>query len=199
MWIVGSEPSKGKRRKEANLWSFTRTRPPCEVLLRNCFMFHWRNEQLRHWSIRHLPLLALLLWILAIVWFMLCFCLSSQTGEETGQLSTAMARKVSEMLGLSEDSIPVLNRGLRTFAHFVCYFILTVLICGAFAATFTTYTHSFLWPLLPCVVLGFLDELRKVYIPGRHCSIPEACLNALGCVFGCITVWALQRVLHRKE
>lgn len=153
---------------------------------------------MRHWIIRHLPLFALVFWILAIIWFILCFRLSSQTGTETEQLSTALARKISELFGLSDDSIPVVNRGLRTLAHFVSFFILTVLLCGAFAFTFSSQPFSFLWPLIPCILLGFLDEIRKAAIPGRHCSIPEALLNAQGCILGCVALWGLLRILYRK-
>lgn len=149
-------------------------------------------------NIRHSPPLALVLWILVLAWFALCFRLSSQTGEETGELSTALARTISERLELPEDSIPVLNRGLRTFAHFACFFVLAYLTCGACAATFPSYDRSFLWPLFPCILFGFLDEARKASIPGRHCSIPEAFLNALGCVLGCMALGAFLRVLCRR-
>ena len=153
---------------------------------------------MKNWFVRHLPLLALILCILALAWFILCFCLSSQSGEETGKLSTAMAKTISKVLGLSSESIPALNRGLRTFAHFVCFFVLTGLMCGACAAVFPSHARSFLWPLIPCILFAFLDEFRKAGIHGRHCSIPEAFLNVVGCILGCMAVGAFLRFLSKR-
>lgn len=161
-------------------------------------MFPWRNRLLRNRFIRHLPFAALGLWLLVLAWFVLCFLLSSQTGEETNQLSTAMARMISEWLGFSVESIPTLNRGLRTLAHFVCFFVLSGLVCGACAATFSSHVH-FLWGLAPCILFAFWDEIRKVNIVGRHCSIPEAFLNTVGCVLGCMALGAILKVLCRSD
>ena len=138
------------------------------------------------------------LWILAFAWLAVCFGLSSQTGEETGQLSGSITRFFAEILHLPDSAIPVLNRSLRTLAHIVCFFVLSGLMSGAASVTFPTYAHAFIWPLVPCVLFAFLDEFRKANIPGRHCSIPEACLNAVGCALGCILVGIILWTLRRK-
>lgn len=150
-------------------------------------------------TIRQSPLLPVILWMLTLAWFLLCFRLSSQTGEKTGQLSMAMARMISEVLGLPAESIPVLNTVLRTAAHLVCFFVLTVLVCGASGATFHSHKLSILWPLGFCILFAFWDEIRKADISGRHCSIPEAFLNTLGCVLGCIALYVGLWVLHRRK
>lgn len=144
--------------------------------------------------------LAILLWVLALGWLAICSFLSSQTGEETGELSTAIARWIVNALGRSESKVIALNRALRKIAHVGCFFVLTSLMCAAAAATFPSRTYACIWPLLPCVAFSFLDEIRKANIPGRHCSIPEACLNALGCILGCLAVcillWALRKTVN---
>ena len=141
-------------------------------------IFHTGNS-------KHL-LLICALWILAVAWLFVCITLSSQTGMETGKLSGSMASFFAEMFHLPRPQVPELNRNLRTIAHFICFFILSLLFGGACSATFQKSASAFSWPLLPCIAFAFIDEFRKADISGRHCSISEAWLNAAGSVLGTI-------------
>jgi VanZ family protein len=143
------------------------------------------------------------LWILVAIWLAICFGLSSQTGEETGKLSLTIARFVAAIFNLADTSVVDINSWLRTLAHIACFFVLSGLMSGACATTFSTHFSAFAWPLLPCVFFAFLDEIRKSNIPGRHCSIPEAWLNTLGCILGCALtgaiLWAVRQRRNRRR
>ena len=154
-------------------------------------LFHSGNS-------RHL-LLICALWILAFSWLAVCISLSSQTGEETGKLSGSMASFFAEVAHLPQSQVPELNRNLRIIAHFICFFILSLLFGSACSATFSKLASAFDWPLLPCIAFAFIDEFRKAGIPGRHCSIPEAWLNAAGCVLGTILIGVILWALHRRN
>lgn len=147
---------------------------------------------------RHL-LFVCVLWVLAIAWFAVCITLSSQTGEDTGKLSGSMASFFAEVIHLPKSQVPELNRNLRLIAHFFCFFILSVLFGSACSATFPKSAFAFSWPLLPCVAFAFIDEFRKAGIPGRHCSIPEAWLNAAGCILGTILLGVVLWALHWRK
>lgn len=144
-------------------------------------------------------ILVCTLWILAFIWLTVCIGLSSQSGKETGELSTSIARFGAGTFNLPSTSILILNKKLRTVAHVVCFFVLSGLMGAACAVTFPARTASFSWPLLPCVLFAFMDEIHKVNIPGRHCSISEAWLNAAGCVIGCTVLGIILYVIRRSK
>lgn len=143
--------------------------------------------------------IACVLWALAFMWFTLCIGLSSQTGEETGELSMSMASFLGDVLHIPNEWIPTLNRILRIAAHIVCFSVLSILTGSASTATFPKYASSFSWPFLPCVAFSFIDEIRKTNIPGRHCSIPEAWLNVAGCALGTFLLGIILYMLHQKK
>ena len=154
-------------------------------------LFHMGNS-------RHL-LLICVLWILAFAWLAVCISLSSQTGEETGKLSGSMASLIAEAAHFPQSRVPELNRNLRLIAHFICFFILSLLFGGACSASFPKSAFAFAWPLLPCIAFAFIDELRKAGISGRHCSIPEAWLNTVGCILGTVLIGVILWALHRRN
>jgi VanZ family protein len=159
--------------------------------MRKLKLFHSGNS-------RHL-LLICALWILVFAWIAVCISLSSQTGEETGKLSGSMASFFAEVFHLPQSQVPELNRNLRIIAHFICFFILSLLFGSACSATFPKSASAFAWPLLPCIAFAFIDEFRKAGIPGRHCSIPEAWLNAAGCILGTVLIGVILWALHRRK
>lgn len=142
---------------------------------------------------------ACMLWLLAFAWLMVCDAVSSQTGEASGELSMSIARFLATLFHLSDAEIPGLNKGLRLCAHFVSFFVLSGLFSMAFSTTFHRYAAAFIWPLPVCVLLAFLDEIRKAGIPGRHCSIAEAWLNTLGCVVGFAVSGGILWVIRRRN
>lgn len=148
-------------------------------------------------KLKHI-LLVSTLWILAMVWWAICIGLSSQNGEDSGELSRSFASTVTEIFNLPNTSIMSVNRCLRTLAHVVCFFVLSGLIGCACAVTFPAHTLAFMWPLIPCILFAFWDEFRKAEILGRHCSIAEAWLNVLGCVLGCVVLGIFLWILRRK-
>ena len=125
------------------------------------------------------------LWVLTFAWLGLCYQLSSQNGTETGLVSLGVSQFIIQLLDLPQNTLHVLNANLRTAAHIIVFFVLTLL--GGLASGTSTGKHRSapLWPFVPCALFAVLDEVRKASIPGRHCSYPEAMLNVVGCALGC--------------
>lgn len=149
-----------------------------------------RKKSERPWSI--------LLWGLTFLWLGICFILSSQNGTQTGQLSMGLSQFIIRLLELSQDSLYLLNSHLRTSAHVVVFWVLTLLGGCASGASSTQHRSAPLWPFFPGTLFAVLDEVRKANIPGRHCSFSEAGLNVIGCVLGCCTAYLICRV-HRRR
>lgn len=139
-----------------------------------------------------------ILWLLSILWLLLALGLSSQTGPETGELSRKIAEFLGDILSVPETSMTAFHSGLRTAAHVIVYFVLAFLVCGATLATFPERRYAWLVGMLACIDISVIDEYRKAFIPGRHCSWSEAGLNVLGCVLGAVCVWAGWKLVRRR-
>lgn len=138
------------------------------------------------------------LWILVIAWIIVCFKLSSQYGVESGNFSLKISRNLICFFKLDDTLLYSLNKLLRTFAHIAVFAILTFIAGCACGVSAPTQKNSYLWPLLPCALLSIFDEIRKAYIPGRHCSFFEAALNVLGCIIGTLMVCFLIKYLKNR-
>lgn len=147
---------------------------------------------------------ALLFWVLTFAWLLVCIFLSSQNGTETGNLSLGLSEVMIRVLNLESDKLNELNSNLRTAAHVIVFFILSFLGGFASGSSFLKRKFAALWPFVPCAIVAVLDEVRKAYIPGRHCSYPEAMLNVAGCAMGCaasllILIIYSDRAAHKND
>ena len=71
-------------------------------------------------------------------------------------------------------------------AHFVCFFGLGALLYAAMRMTRQKLGNIHFWAAGICVAIGILDEVKKVFISGRHLSWAEAWLNVIGAWCGII-------------
>ncbi|MDD3228331.1 MAG: VanZ family protein [Oscillospiraceae bacterium] len=144
------------------------------------------------------PKIALLFWLLTLAWLVVCLFLSSQNGTETGRLSMGLSQAIIRVLKLPPDLLSDINRHLRTVAHVIVFFVLALLGGCASGVSFKNFRTAPLWPLVPCAAIAVLDEVRKAYIPGRHCSYPEAMLNVAGCAMGCAVSFLILMIYHQR-
>ena len=129
------------------------------------------------------PLLVAL-WAVSIGWLAFLIGMSSQNGQETAQTSVRVARLVMWLLGIAPAKLAPVNQALRTLAHFGCFFILGGAVCAAVQVTWPNRPHSATAVAALCSMIAVLDEVKKVFISGRHLSWPEAGLNVLGVLCG---------------
>ncbi|MCD7738845.1 MAG: VanZ family protein [Lachnospiraceae bacterium] len=113
-----------------------------------------------------------------LLWFLLCTYLSHQPGEATAATSLHLA----ELLGNTGFfEVGELNGILRKAAHVVTFAVLAFLLY----ATLDAWKMSKVW--IGCVfVWAVVDEVTKVFVPGRHCSMCEIGLNMIGMMVGIV-------------
>ena len=138
--------------------------------------------------------LPIIMWALTALWFGIVFFLSSQTGEQTSSLSQRLALFLGRLFDISESGLPMFHSNLRTAAHVIVYFILSMLAYASVRLSFPKARFSWAYVAAICSLLAVLDEVRKAYIPGRHCSYPEAGLNILGVIAGVLTIALFCRI-----
>ena len=129
---------------------------------------------------------GILLWCLAVLWLVFLTFLSSQSGPDTGRLSRWLADIVTRLLRLAPRYRWEVEALLRTAAHFVCFFGLGALLYAALRMTRQKLGNIHFWAAGIVSVLGVLDEVKKVFIIGRHLSWAEAGLNVIGAWCGII-------------
>lgn len=126
-------------------------------------------------------------WACIIVWGIFAVVLSRQDGSATAELSYGLSEHTAEFLDNIGINIhaELLNEIIRKIAHIVIYFVLGGLLYYALAYTFRQNAKQpFMLSITFCLLASSLDELQKIFIPGRHCDPEEILLNCISGVIG---------------
>ena len=121
----------------------------------------------------------------------------SQARLEVATVHAGAAPAVVRLLGLPSAKLTQVDTLLRTLAHFGGFFVLGALAYSAARLTWPGVGRIGLYVFLACGAMAMLDEVKKVFIPGRHLSWSEAGLNALGALCGVLVVWGIFRLAGR--
>lgn len=154
-----------------------------------------RNEthnKVRHvfHAIRHNRFL-----FISILLMILIFLFSSQTGEESGKLSS----KIYEFITMNEKLFTFIN--VRKLAHFTLFGLLGASIFThirymyGFKSKLKYYLLAFAFTLL---YAGF-DELHQYFVNGRGCTIVDVGIDSLGCIVALIINFVIISALERRQ
>lgn len=127
-------------------------------------------------------------WIVFGAWLIFLTILSSEDGFSTSQTSgkfTVFFMVLFHIPKVYHDRVEMI---LRISAHFVGFFVLGWLLYSAMRFTWAKSERIHLWAWGFCGILGIMDEVKKVFIAGRHLSWEEAGLNIIGAWCGIIIV-----------
>lgn len=129
----------------------------------------------------------IILWMCIIIWGTLAVILSRQEGTSTSELSYGLSERLSEYLyarGIT-FSTDLLNIIIRKAAHILIYLVLGGLMYYALAYTLGQKNkHILMLSIILCLSASSLDEVQKIFIPGRHCDPEEILLNSIAAVVG---------------
>lgn len=150
-------------------------------------------------------------WILSILWIGIIFNFSLKPAaisrEQSGEVLASF-----NIIG--EDEIQDTGNGfvmraqhiLRKWAHFIEYFILGCLVLLAFTYGKKTKWLVLLTAFFLCVLVGTMDEIIQLFVPGRGAMVKDVFLDAEGSLAGMIItgmiVFIIQhvgRVKHGKD
>jgi len=125
-----------------------------------------------------------ILWILCILWLAFLIWLSSEDGASTAHTSRIFSQWLMQVLHLPQKQLSQVDAKLRVIAHFIGFFVLGNLMAAASKVTWKEAKGIGLKVITVGAILAVLDEVKKIFIFGRHLSWPEAGLNILGVVGG---------------
>ena len=133
--------------------------------------------------------------IISIALMILIFLFSSQTGAESGKLSS----KIYEFITMDERLFTFIN--IRKLAHFTLFGLLGGCIFTHLRFMFHFklkagyYIRAFALTLL---YAGF-DELHQYFVNGRGCSIIDVGIDCLGCTVALLINFIIISLLERRH
>lgn len=126
-------------------------------------------------------------WACILLWGILAVILSRQDGNTTSEISYGISDRLEVLLSYMGINIRAerINEIIRKAAHIVIYLVLGGLLYYALAYTFRQRSkQSLILAITLCLSASSLDELQKLFIPGRHCDPGEMFLNSIAGIVG---------------
>lgn len=136
--------------------------------------------------------------LLSIVWIIIIFSFSLQSGEESGALSGGI---VAWIVGLffPEDftHIELVHFLVRKAAHFTEYFILGVLL--SLTIRETKWNRVLFAPWVLGTLVASCDETIQLFSDGRAGQVTDVMLDSSGVFTGCMILTLIVLYLDRKR
>lgn len=137
--------------------------------------------------------LRAILLILLLVTLFLIFGFSSQDAEESGGLSSSIAKFILKQINNDkmEGKQPILERTesiIRKVAHFSIYTLVGLLLMS-FVSTYDLKENK---RIMISLCIGALyatsDEIHQLFVPGRSGQITDVILDSMGVLLGILIV-----------
>lgn len=141
----------------------------------------------------------------ALLWYALICFFSSQTGDESSQLSNLVVENSIDWMGdwgaifrVDWDALQLLSFLVRKCAHMGVFFVLTGLLLFALWRLGASPRARAGLSLGLCALLAGLDELHQTFVPGRDGKLPDVLID-LGGGMCFLLLWLLARHLRRRR
>ncbi len=138
-------------------------------------------------------------WMAVAGWMAVIFYLSHQPAEESNALSSGITEMIIVFLkGILPDTeldLRELNYYVRKNAHFVAYFILSLLTMNAFGRSGVKGRKRIIRTMFICVLYAITDEIHQLFIPGRAGLVKDVFIDSLGAAAGAVVYTLGQRLL----
>ena len=142
-------------------------------------------------------------WTAVLVWMALIFILSHQPASVSSGLSS---RITVFLLGLVGDILPGGDAGAEQFhtfvrknAHFIAYFILSVLLVNALGSWNDLRRRDLLISFTVAVLYGASDEFHQLFIEGRSGELRDVAIDGAGAAAGILLCWALNLITQKRN
>lgn len=134
-------------------------------------------------------------WIPVILWMMLIFFLSAQSGMESDGLSTNVTKVILAFVdrlvpvfgsGTGVDYLSYLNHFVRKLTHFLLYLVLGVLSARALRKNGMIGWKPLVLSALFCALYAMTDEMHQIFVPGRSCQAGDVFIDSMGGLVGVV-------------
>lgn len=139
--------------------------------------------------------LAVVFWLLTVTVMVMIFMFSSDTGEESEEISQNLLGIIIEFIGQF-----ISHNTLRKIAHFTEFAALG--FCMTVAVHYTFGKRKFHLPFIPCAVYAVSDEIHQYFVPERACRVfdmfVDSCGIATGIAIFLLIVWAISKIVKKQ-
>lgn len=126
--------------------------------------------------------------IILILWMLVIFLLSNQTGSESTGLSDGVINKTICSF-ISNCNPEVYSFIVRKTAHFLLYFIL-----GIFSVmNFKNDREGVINALIVCIIYAFFDEIHQMFISNRSGEFRDIIIDSIGSISGILLMYKLKK------
>lgn len=141
---------------------------------------------------------------LVILWMLVIFCFSNQTGDESGKVSEGLIVKVANIM--VDDNLTDKKRQevvdkyvifTRKLAHFSIYLILGILVINLLIEF--NIKNIFLLSLLGCLLYAASDEVHQLFIPGRSGEVRDVLIDTIGSCVGICSYFVIKNKFKIKK
>lgn len=144
------------------------------------------------------------LWILIFVWMAVIFLFSSQSGEESSQLSEGFLRKFILCFlpdGISMDTVELLEYIVRKCAHMTEYAVLGILISLQIRmyGMFRSEAGKIMAAAGFVMAYAATDEFHQLFIGGRNGQFMDILIDTCGGIIGAVIVSLLAGYSMKKK
>lgn len=128
--------------------------------------------------------------LLFVIWLILIYLLSAETGDQSGSLSDGILLSIAKLLKISDTKAFVDTFGffIRKLAHFSEYFILYILTYECFKEY--NCPKLIVVSVLFCVLYASFDEFHQLFVDGRCGQLSDVIIDSSGSIVSCF-LWRL--------
>ena len=140
--------------------------------------------------------------ILLIIWMIIVFTFSEQSGQKSGSTSRTVTIKIvniitafkecsnEEKIELVENIHPV----IRKLAHYTLYTIGGILIINYIEKLKYSKKQEEIYSILIGFFYATSDEIHQHFVPNRSMQIKDICIDTLGIITGIIIFIILKKI-----
>lgn len=155
---------------------------------------------------RKLPWLAVLLWMVVI------FLFSAQTGGLSGNTSGSITKWLVEHIYIGfnnlaadkqEAIMAIVHTIVRKGAHFTEYAVLAALVSNAIRVYKPKTLFKWLIPISFSALYAVTDEIHQYFVPERACRLFDVGIDTVGAIFGTaiftFSIYVICKVKNKKK
>ena len=120
--------------------------------------------------------------ILLIIWIIIIFLLSNQSGSVSTNESDVIVNSINSILNINEHLLVII---VRKLAHIIEYFILYLFTYNCFKEYSIKYKYV---SIIFCIFCGLIDEVHQLFINGRSGQIIDVFVDLVGIIIGYIII-----------
>lgn len=131
------------------------------------------------------------------------FFFSSQSGEESGNMSNGILNKMLNFVGVynvSEDNYYLFGYIIRKTAHFTEYGILGGFLLQFFRSVNVKNSRGLIYGSIICFLYAVTDEVHQIFSNGRGPAVKDVFIDSAGGLFGgIVTLLLVYLYVNRKR